>query len=219
VSIEPELVETVLDQARTGAMAFGGGAASAAGDRIEAPFLQLVMDRLWRMAAEEDSKRLTLAGLERLGGAAAIVSSHLGDALDSLSAADREVAADVFQILVTPSRSKITQSAADLAYRTRRPESDVRQVLDQLAAGDRRIVRLAPPPPDDPGLDRYEIFHDVIAEAVLEWSRAQRGRVQLAEERARLERERAQIRRSRTSNLILAALILAMTVLVVLLLA
>jgi hypothetical protein len=220
VSIERELVDAVLDQVRTGAMLPGAGHDSAAGDRIETPFLQLVMDRLWREAADDGSGRLSLAGLERLGGASAIVSHHLGDALDSLSPADRRVAADLFQFLVTPSRSKITQSAADLAYWTARPETDVRRVLDQLAAGDRRILRSVPPPPDAPSVDRYEIFHDVIAEPVLEWSDRERE----SAERERLEREIARPERARIGDYriviaILLALNLALTLLVVLLLA
>jgi hypothetical protein len=73
-----------------------------------------------------------------------------------------------------------------------------------------------PPPPDAESLDRYEIFHDVIAEPVLEWSRGERERAGLERELARLRRERARIGRYRIVIVILVAVILAMTVLVLL---
>src|SRR5204863_499738 len=44
VEIEPELVEALLDEARAGRTE---GAARDTGDRIEAPFLQLVLERIW----------------------------------------------------------------------------------------------------------------------------------------------------------------------------
>jgi hypothetical protein len=52
VSIEPALVEAVLDQVKTGQVVLGeAGRGAVAGDdtraQIETPFLQLVMTRLW----------------------------------------------------------------------------------------------------------------------------------------------------------------------------
>ena len=206
VTITLELVEAVLDDVRTGrlALAEGSGGASTTADgteRIETPYLQLVMQSLWVAATHEGGGReLSLATLEQLGGAANIVSGHLSEAMDHLPAEDQEIAADVFGFLVTPSRTKIAQRSSDLAYWAKRTEPDTRRVLDELSGGERRILRALPPPPGEPEVDRYEIFHDVLADAVLEWCGAQfqeREKAQLAEQVRAEEVDRRKARRAR----------------------
>src|SRR5205823_3618997 len=64
MGIETALVAAILAQV-----------ASAPG-RIEAPYLQLVLERVWDEEREVGSDRLRVATLERLGGAQAIVSAH-----------------------------------------------------------------------------------------------------------------------------------------------
>jgi hypothetical protein len=70
VTIEPELVEKVLDQVRTGELIVGqsgrGGSTDSDrdGDLIETPYLQLVMSRLWR--EEEASERTCVLRLATL---------------------------------------------------------------------------------------------------------------------------------------------------------
>ncbi len=67
----------------------------------------------------------------------------------------------------------------------------MRALLDRLCLGNRILRRLIPPPdPDAPDAEpepRYEIFHDVLADAILAW-REER----LADRRSRLEREAAE---------------------------
>ena len=200
VTLEPELVEAILRDVRTGRLALAEGRAAGpdptakhADERVETPYLQLVMERLWVAGTEDGERALTRATLERLGGAASIVSSHLKDAMAALSPADQAIAADVFAFLVTPSKTKIAHRASDLAWWAQRPEDDVRRVLDDLTSSERRILRRVPPPGDE-DVDRYEIFHDVLAEAVLEWStdnRQQRQRVEARKARARARRRKA----------------------------
>ena len=207
MTIEPALVEAVLDEVRTGRLGLGGAGDPGKHDEIETPFLQLIMERLWTESVRSGSDVLTLAELDRLGGAERIVSRHLADAMAALSQYDRTVAADVLQFLVTPSRTKISQSAADLAYWSRRPEADVRRVLEQLA-GERRILRSVPPPAGAEDPDRYEVFHDVMAEALLEWSRGEN-------ERARLDAQMRELRARRVRRTMRAvALILLIGTLV-----
>ncbi len=208
-TIADDLIEQVLDDVRTGQLAFGESQAPAQSngappvddrvDRVETPYLQLVMERLWVAAAQPDGRHaLTLSTLRDLGGAEAIVSSHLTEAMGTLSAADENLAATVFQFLVTPSKTKIAHRASDLAFWAKQPAADVSRVLDQLA-GERRIVRSLPPPPgEDEG--RYEIFHDVLAEAVLEWCAshdAERERTALAAKLREEDRARRKERRDR----------------------
>jgi WD40 repeat protein len=201
VGIEPELLDAILRDVRTGRLALAEGQPTGPGtepapegeERVETPYLQLVMERLWAAGTANGGHALTLATLEELGGAASIVSSHLTDAMAALSADDRATAADVFGFLVTPSKTKIAHRASDLAYWAQRPEAEVRRVLDDLASGDRRILRRVPPPGDEE-VDRYEIFHDVLADAILEWAgenRQQRQRAEAREARRRARRRNA----------------------------
>jgi hypothetical protein len=203
VSAEPVLVEQVLDEVEVGRFAFGNtgagsldgaGTASGPGSRpIEAPYLQLVLSRLWDEERRAGSRQLRLETLERLGGAERIVRTHLDDALNALSADEQELAASVFRYLVTPSGTKIAHRVDDLAEYAGAQPAAVASVLGKLAAGSTRVVRPA-------GEDAYEIYHDVLAGAVLDW-------------RARYLHDRelaaAEGRRRLRSRLVLAALVLA----------
>jgi WD40 repeat protein len=171
IEIEPALVEAVLDQVAAGKVEIarsGRGAAVESGSRggIEAPFLQLVMERLWEAEAAAASNVLRLETVERLGGAEQIVRDHLDRALDALDPAQRDVAAAVFNHLVTQSGTKVAHDASDLAGYVGAAPSEVAPVLSALAA--ERILR---PVPGAPGSDqpRYEIYHDILADAVLDW--------------------------------------------------
>lgn len=197
IEIEPELVEAVLAQVRSGRVALdaaavgGQNAGSPNGDEIETPYLQLVMKRLWDEETSERSNTLRLATLTRLGGAEAIVKSHLDAALNALPEPMRVVAVDVFHHLITPSRSKIAHDVRSLAEYTGHSESDVAALLETLSRGDTRILRPVPSPPGREGGPRYEVFHDVLAEPILDWRARQRS------EGVERERRRLEIRSAR----------------------
>jgi hypothetical protein len=199
VEIEPELIEAVLDQTAAGKVDLGqAGRGLAAGEtdagRVEAPYLQLVMERVWDEEHAQGSKRLRLETLRRLGGAEAIVQAHLHRAVAELTAEERDVAADVFRYLVTPSGTKIAHGSDDLAEYAAVDEGRLLPVLSTL--GRERIVRTV----DGAGSNgaRYEIFHDVLAEPVLAWRREQE-----------LERERRASRRRqrRLYSVVMGALV------------
>ena len=181
VGIEAVLISAVLDEV---AAAPAGNGSSAAG-LIEAPYLQLVMERVWEEEQAAGSRLLRLDTLERLGGARAIVSAHLQRTLGALSPHDAAIAASALTYLVTPSRTKIAQSFDDLVGYTDEPPAELRGVLDLLAA--QRILRAAS---TDGGADgrRYEIFHDVLAEPVLAWRRMFVASAALAREREAADR-------------------------------
>jgi hypothetical protein len=156
VSIEPELTDAVL----AGVTASGTApaesnddtveaprTAGSASEHIETPFLQLVMERLWDAMREEGSHELTREMLARLGGPQQIVRSHLERVMGELDAEDQAIAAEAFRFMVTSDRTKVAQSASDLAEWTGRSEEDVIRVLERLSSGHRgRILRpLAPP--------------------------------------------------------------------------
>jgi len=165
VTVEPALVEAVLDQVEAGRVVRMGAGRGVGGrgtrGRVETPYLQLVLERLWEVERSRASRTLRLDTLEELGGASSIVGDHLRRALGELGPAEQDVAATIFHHLVTPSGSKIAHTAGDLARYASLDEGQVRLVAGRLVAA--RVLRPVPG-------GRYEIFHDVLAQPVLDWS-------------------------------------------------
>jgi Novel STAND NTPase 1 len=203
--IEQDLIDAVLGQLRTDQFApdqgviggLGGrkGAGRYAGE-IAAPYLQLVMKRLWETELARGSRKLRLETLEELGAAKTIIETHVDRALEGLSDDDREAAGDAFRYLVTPSGTKIAFTASDLADYTGRSADDTAALLERLASSETRILRPIAPPPGREGGTRFEISHDLLAAAILDWPR-RRTAAQLehekeaAELQARTEKKRA----------------------------
>src|SRR5262249_21756680 len=104
VSIEPALVDAVLEQVVTGRVDVGvagrGSIDSDGGtERIETPYLQLVMRRIWDAEREAGSSVLRLETLSRLGGSEQIVGDHVELALAGLTEGEKDVAARLFDHL------------------------------------------------------------------------------------------------------------------------
>jgi len=199
VEIEPALVESVLEQTAAGRVELSaagvGVAESRAGrDRIEAAYLQLVLERIWIEERLGGSTTLRAATLARVGGAEAIVRANLRRAVEELSTEEKDLAADIFRHLVTPSGAKMAHSAGDLADYASVDQTRVLPVLTTL--GRERIVRTVDGAGDNGA--KYEIYHDVLGDAVLAWRREQE-----------LERERraAEQRHRRLAILAVAALL------------
>ncbi len=200
VDVEDGLVEAVLEQVRAGQFFLGTGGAGTVveskngrGNVIETPFLQLVMTRLWEEELGSGSHVLRRETLDRLGGAERIVRTHLDRVMGALPAEEQDLAADVFRQLVTPSGAKIAHALPDLAEYAERPEADIVPVIEHLSSSDIRVLRPVAPPPGETGGLRYEIFHDVLAAAILDWRtryvQAEKER-ELQESLAEQERER-----------------------------
>ena len=216
VTIEPTLVEKILDQVAAERVALGqvgqGVASDANGevDRIETPYLQLVLSKLWDEETAARSFVIRLETLERLGGAERIVRTHLDEAMQALSSTERDIAARLFRYLVTRSGSKVAHTAADLAEFAEVSEEEVSAVLERLTRGDVRILRSVAPPPGA-AAPRYEIFHDVLAAAVLDWRVRHNQLRRQAETQRRLEQEKEEAeeatRRARRRSRTLAALL------------
>lgn len=210
VSVEDDLVDRVLDEVGTGRIepALGGlGAVESRGDgaRVEAPYLQLVMQRLWEEEQASGSSTLRAATLERLGGAQHIVEEHLEGALDELTPAQKDIAARLFNHLVTPSGTKIAHEVGDLADFGQVPPDELRPVLATLA--ERRILRSL-----EEGADvRYEIFHDVLAQPVLAWRARHRTERAVEAQLAEAHRRRSRLQRLLALGIVLAAVLVAAT--------
>jgi hypothetical protein len=173
VSIEAGLAEAVLDQTQTGRIVLnadgmldpGGG-----GGRFEAAYLQVVMQRIWEEERAQGSSTLRYETLERLGGARAIVSRHLEEAVAPLTEPERATAAAVFRFLVTPAGATLALTVPDLAEFTDKPVAEVRAVVERLAGREHRILRLASASQGS-AEPRYQIFHDLLAAPIQAWRR------------------------------------------------
>ncbi len=146
--------------------------------RIEAPYLQLVMERLWQEEIKKRSHCLRLQTLTELGRAAGIAERHLNEKMELLSENERDIdiAANVFHYLVTPSGGKQAYRAFDLAELANREqrkgdrtepiaEDELDLWLDKLTQKEFRLLR---PVGKRPNLS-YEIFHDMLAKPILAW--------------------------------------------------
>jgi hypothetical protein len=200
--VEDALVDAVIADVQIGRVVPGssGGVAgihaSEDAGLVETAFLQLVLTELWRAASERPGDRvLDAATLQTLGGAEAIVRRHVDREMGKLSEDGREIAARLFQHLVTPSGAKYALVTADLVDLAERPREAVLPVLQALAEA--RLLRHLD------SSDRYEIFHDAFAAALLDWrkdylqQRAQQAALVAAEAQQQAERaaERRRLRR------------------------
>lgn len=202
MQIEDALVAEIIEQVRpehfaertagllpTAAAPAHGNVDARPDVRIETPFLQLVLTRLWEAERADGSHTLSLAKFEALGGARDIARRHLEGVMDKLDESQRATAAAVLRFLVTPTGSKIAQQPAALAGWADLTERDVLPVLTMLSAGqDTRILRKVSVPMQS---DRYELFHDVLGPAILSW----RAGYMEIQGRAKAEREAAEQRR------------------------
>jgi CHASE2 domain-containing sensor protein len=192
--VEPELVDAVLAQVRRGRLMLGDGGAPRVGDtgpaRVETAYLQLVMKRLWDEEVAAGSQQLRLQTLHRLGGADTIVRGHLDDAMESLPSEQRDAAAVAFRYLVTSGGRKIALSSEELSEFSDASEALLQPALEHLER--ERILRPIPSS-ELGGVARHEIYHDVLAPAILDWRRrhaeeqAERGLAQARERTRRLE--------------------------------
>ena len=183
---DPALVEELLDDVAVGRVDLGGETtAPLASERIEAPFLQLVLERLWAEEAAAGSRELRLETFHGLGGAEPILREHVFGTLDRLPGAEQDEAARLVRQLVTPSGTKTSHSAEDLADYAEVDPARLQSLLALLAG--ERIVRVVEGTAGGPS--RYEIFHDVLASPLLAW----RAGHELARERVSARQQRRRL--------------------------
>lgn len=190
ISIDSSLVEAVLDQVRTNEVVLGTGGRGVvetdsdqplADERIETSYLQLVMTRLWQEEIGAGSRTLRVATLESLGGAKRIVQTHVDAVMERLEPEEQRTAAQLFYFLVTRDGTKIAHTVSALSEYTRVDEPRLTVVLEKLCGIDARILQPVDPPPGQPDSPRYEIRHDKLAAAILDWRRRYAQKEELAE--------------------------------------
>jgi WD40 repeat protein len=171
--IEPELVEAVLKQVRIGSLARGSSPSHVNKDQAEkyhldTVFLQLVMRRLWDREVLEGSHVLRLSTLDSLGGPHQIFQAHFDEVMEKLGPGEKSIAAKIFKYLVSPSGTKIDYPVHELFPNETVNKNKLSAVLNKLSQGSTRILRRVAPP----GLQtegNYEIFHEALGPAILDW--------------------------------------------------
>jgi hypothetical protein len=188
-TIEPELVKKVLGDIKIPIPKQGEVV-------IETFLLQLIMDKLWRKEVGElRSHKLREATLTGMGETAKLVNYYLSDKIELLSDSEKDIAASIFHYLVTPDGYKLAQQVSGLLhfaneYRQYRnlptPQySQIQDLLNKLSQPDFRILRPL-------GQERYEIFHDLLGKAILDWQQTfipKQEMDKITEEIKRLEQE------------------------------
>ncbi len=220
VAIQDDLVNEIVKQVQTGRVGITPGGQGKLVEpeqakdspRIETAYLQLVLERLWREesgAWEEQPegvpRELKLQTLERLGGAKKIVRTHLDESMGALSHTEQETAARVFHFLVTPSGTKIAHTVRDLAeYANVKPE-ELTPVLEKLSAQSLRVLHPVSAVRGQPPF--YEIFHDVLAPAILDWRLRYLRKQERAAADRKFEAERKKVKGLTATTAVLLTLI------------
>lgn len=202
-SVEDDLVSALIEQVRAGCVSLGrqpGGASLRNDDGlVEAPYLQLVLIRLWSEELAGQSRVLRRVTFDRLGGAQEIVRTHLGAVMSQLDEINQAVCATFFDHLVTPSGGKVACSRDDLMGWAGSLREHVPQVLRALS--EQRILRTTASAIDQPEATYYEIYHDVLAASLVEW----RNRYVERQEREEASRQQQEETRSRRQRFLLFA--------------
>jgi hypothetical protein len=168
VTVADALVDAIVTQVRLPQRRVLGTTLLEDADRVATPLLGLVLERLWRHDIALGGTELKLETLEALGGAQHIADRHFGDVLDAMPPEQQALVADVAHFLVTPSLTKIPWSIRDLADTAKVDRDRLAHVMRQL--DEARIVRSREADDELSGENRrYEIFHDMMARALLSW--------------------------------------------------
>ncbi|MDJ0746170.1 MAG: AAA family ATPase [Xenococcaceae cyanobacterium MO_167.B27] len=148
---------------------------------VEAPYLQLVMTRLWDEERASSSKCLRRETFtKKLCGVKGIVNDHFIRQISRLSNEEQDIAARIFSHLVTQSGIKIALPVKDLldyANTNQKPilkQKPIEDLLNKLSdisksREEEENYRILRSVPGIKGERRYEIFHDMLAQPILDW--------------------------------------------------
>jgi hypothetical protein len=168
-------------------------------ERVQTPYLQLVMTSWWEHEVSSGSGSMQIKTLnEDLGGVKKIVDNYLEATINGLPEGEQEAAAAMFEFMVTSTGRKLALSVSELTDDVRWSGIDrsiVERVLKKLQQA--RIICSVPLRGQlDEGC--YEFAHDVVAKAARDWRqkhtlvhRAEQAKQEAA--RARLEAEEAKV--------------------------
>jgi hypothetical protein len=235
ISIDPALTDALLE-VRTDPLGLQPPSSQSpvtapdeSQSRVEMPFFQLVLKRLWTEEIGQGSRLLSFANFDELGRAKKIVGDYVQDLmskdLSNLLATGqpairgkalvdkikqvRSTAARLFRYLITSGGAKYAPKVSVLAEWAELDQERVFETLEVLSElGLLRCVDIAAVKADR----RYEIFHDVLGRALREWREEQ----QKKEAKAEAEKEaKAALKKVRNRWLAIVGVLLAIIVTIV----
>ncbi|HEX4838111.1 MAG TPA: ATP-binding protein [Solirubrobacteraceae bacterium] len=168
--VDDDFASAVIETTGVGMLDLGVGGRGGLEHRsgaIEAAYLQLVLKSVWEAELQNGSSKMTAKTFEKLGGVAGIVRKHVDDIMEKFNHDEQVTAAAAFRYLVTPSGMKVPYSSWDLSEMTHRNAGRIDDVLNRLTSERMRLVRPLTPSPQ--GHSRYEIYHDRLADPILDW--------------------------------------------------
>ena len=194
ILVEDELVATLIRQLKEAETGPGTGRITKIdATRIELPYLQIALTKLWAAEGGPTASALratTLTDVSKLGGVRQIVRNHLMSVIEKLPVDEQDLCARVFDRLVTGIGSKIAYPTEGLAapdvVGPGVSQARVEAVLRKLTPKEARILK----PVNTSGLRGFEIFHDVLGPPVLEWKRAFQAELRRKSELAQAEEKR-----------------------------
>ena len=139
--------EAVVGPARAKGVAFESDELVAAlvGSVTELPLLAFTLAQLWD-ARDPGSATITARSLDAIGGVHGALARHADASVDSLLPAQRELARTMLLRLVTPERTRVRRTAAELGDRA---------VLDALVRSRLLVARGEEPP-------QFELAHEQL---------------------------------------------------------
>jgi tetratricopeptide (TPR) repeat protein len=173
ITVEEGLVASLVRQLKEADTAFNKGRTAPPGERrVELPYLQLALTKLWMAEGGAGAVALHESTLnDRLGGVGRIVREHVNGVMKNLGVDEQALCAKMFDRLVTALGGKIAYPTAALATAdvvgANVSEQAVEAVLNKLTGREERILK----PVMTSNGEGFEIFHDVLGLPVLEWKR------------------------------------------------
>jgi len=179
--VEDEFAEKLLDQierlderdeAEAGAtLSPEMAVAKRAARSIQTPQLQIVLHRLWEKVKGDSPPTLGPELLADDGTARTIIRTHINEALEHLTGAEKLAAANLFRFLVTPYGTKVASTAKWLAAQVGQHDAKrLRPLLEKLSERKAIILDRVAPAPGQEAEPRYQFTSDALARFVLEWS-------------------------------------------------
>ncbi len=212
-TIEDELVETLLNDLQVDKIKFETQGQAAVNQidcapekvgednnyRVETPYLQLVMKRLWENPLTQETQKLmlsTLIGTEpnQLGGVQNIVETHLDKVMEQFTEDEKQLATKFIHFTVTRGGTKIPSDVNDLADWAELTENkktnveNIRNILDKLCEGENRIFNRVNNRKDSKN-PYYEVSHDALGPAIISWRKRQNEILQKMESDFKMKAE------------------------------
>jgi WD40 repeat protein len=161
--------------------------------RVEAILLQILLERLWRIARDKKQKKMTTSSLPGKDPVNTVIRSHIEAAIASLpSKSEREIASVVLPAMVLGSGQKVARTLEELKEDVAQELSaswreGVQDCLNRLSRRDTPATRLVREVSvvKSQSQSLYELHHDVLGKSIREWGLEERERRQLSRLRKR----------------------------------